>query len=219
MYAANKSYQRPTVLKINADDSLDMHKPEHFARHLGDEDYYHDYLLFFRDEIQARGWEDVVQEYLFRKDARANDMLARLLAGVMHPYIYLGFGVEFGQPAIIAEALAHCAVHDGAILDYLLRAETVASRARSTPESIAETKNITLLEVLERVRHMEKLASGSTWDGRLIPDGLLAYAGNELSEIAGRYIVTEDEIELKSAEIMNVASELAPLAKSQIILR
>ena len=32
--------------------------------------------------------------------------------GFLHPIIHLGFGVEFKQPAIIAEALAEAAVHD-----------------------------------------------------------------------------------------------------------
>lgn len=47
-------------------------------------------------------------------------MLVRLHAGFLHPMIHLGFGVEFQQPAIIAEALAQAAVHDNWI-GYVLR--------------------------------------------------------------------------------------------------
>lgn len=46
---------------------------------------------------------------------RISSSIAGLLlmdfTGFLHPIIHLGFGVEFQQPAIIAEALAQAAVH------------------------------------------------------------------------------------------------------------
>ena len=33
-------------------------------------------------------------------------------SGLVHPLIHLGFGIEFNQPAIIAQGLAQTAVHD-----------------------------------------------------------------------------------------------------------
>ena len=127
-YDINQSYQRPPQpIDRAVIDSLDDHKK--FHKYLGNERYYHDYLLFFQVKIDKQGYESVINEYCLKGDERANDMLVRLHAGevanscflmkrvdipqgFLHPIIHLGFGVEFKQPAIIAEALAQAAVHD-----------------------------------------------------------------------------------------------------------
>lgn len=59
-----------------------------------------------------KGYQVAINEYCLKGDERADDMLVRLHAGFLHPMIHLGFGIEFKQPAIIAEALAQAAVHD-----------------------------------------------------------------------------------------------------------
>jgi len=88
-YDDNKSYQRhPVGLERKAVD--DMHDPESFKKYLGDEQYYHDFLVFFQKEMEQKGWQNVVNEYVFRGDARADDMLLRMLAGFLHPLIHLG---------------------------------------------------------------------------------------------------------------------------------
>lgn len=64
-----------------ASEVSQMHDPEHFKGFLGNERYYHDFLKFFQDEMEEKGWENVLNEYLFAADERADDMLARLFAG------------------------------------------------------------------------------------------------------------------------------------------
>src|SRR5579871_6097848 len=110
-YINNKSYQRPNQ-PIHDKVIQEMHDPAKFQKFLGQEDYYHDYLVFFQSEIDAKGWPAVINEYCFARDERSDDMLVRLFSGFLHPLIHLGFGIEFKQPAIIAEALAQAAVHD-----------------------------------------------------------------------------------------------------------
>jgi hypothetical protein len=110
-YNENKSYQRPPV-DLENEIVDDMHNPERFKTYLGKEQYYHDFLQYFQEEINQKGWETVLNDELFKGDDRADDLLARLFGGFLHPIIHLGFGVEFRQPAIIAEALAQAAVHD-----------------------------------------------------------------------------------------------------------
>lgn len=68
-----------------------MHVSERFKTYLGDEKYYHDFLVFFRDEIEKKGWEEVLNEYLFKDDEKANDMLVRLFGG---PYANIDDDVE-----------------------------------------------------------------------------------------------------------------------------
>jgi hypothetical protein len=119
-YGDNKSYQRPQMKSDEA--TIDRLQDEaFFASYLGPEDHYSTFLHFFQREIGRTSWQKVLQKYLLAGDKRANDMLARLYAGFLHPIIHLGFGIEFGQPAIIAEALAQAACHDVWIADYFLK--------------------------------------------------------------------------------------------------
>ena len=53
-----------------------------FERFLGHEEYYRDFLLFFQKEMDRVGYEKVVNEYLLKGDERADDLLARLYAGM-----------------------------------------------------------------------------------------------------------------------------------------
>jgi hypothetical protein len=73
-----------------------MADPEKFKRFLGQDTHYHDFLVFFQKELEAKGVNGVLNEYLFagtypvnRKilmlkfigDERADDMLVRLFSG------------------------------------------------------------------------------------------------------------------------------------------
>jgi hypothetical protein len=58
-----------------------MHVPEKYKSYLGNEKYYHDFLVYFQDEIDKKGWENVLNEYMFKGDERADDMLVRMFAG------------------------------------------------------------------------------------------------------------------------------------------
>ena len=79
-YDLNKTYQRPPEeLKPSIVD--DMHDPARYKTYLGKEQYYRDFLVFFQQEMEAKGWEAVVNEYVFEGDERADDMLVRLFAG------------------------------------------------------------------------------------------------------------------------------------------
>lgn len=64
-----------------------MGEPEGFKKFLGKTDYTHDYIEFFHRELEAKGVEAVVQEYLFSRSELAEDMLARLYGGMS---LYLG---------------------------------------------------------------------------------------------------------------------------------
>lgn len=58
-----------------------MANPSSFKRFLGKGQYYHEFLVFFKQEMEKKGWENVVNEYVFAGDERAEDMLTRLFAG------------------------------------------------------------------------------------------------------------------------------------------
>lgn len=83
--------------------------PQTFADHLGDEEYYQAYLHFFSDLLLKKPASAVLEEWIFSMKANFNtnsrgqqpEMLNRLLAGILHPLLYLGYGLEFRYITIL----------------------------------------------------------------------------------------------------------------------
>ncbi|KAI1982359.1 hypothetical protein LOZ55_000136 [Ophidiomyces ophidiicola] len=110
----NSAYQRPA---LPADEGIvrKLSNKHEFRALAGKRDEYPHFLEFFQREIDSRGIEATVNEYLFNGDDFADEMLARAFGGLLHPFIHLGFGLEFKQPAIVAQALAQAAVHESTL--------------------------------------------------------------------------------------------------------
>lgn len=197
-YDLNKGYQRPAV-SLEASVVEDMRDPKHFKKYLGDEKYYRDFLDFFRKEMEVKGWQQVLNEYLFARTEQAEDMLVRCYAGFLHPIIHLGFGIEFQQPAIMAEALAQTAVHDNYMGPFLLGAERAAKEN-------AGTASKTLVELLDAIKADEKVSNAAHWDDdNKLRDGIIARASKEIISYCSQYTVEADKLEEKTAEMANAA--------------
>lgn len=80
-YQKNAGYQR-SLGAVEERVLEDMSKPELFQKYLGQEKYYQDFLVFFQNEMDKNGWEQVVNEYLFARDERADDLLGRMYGGM-----------------------------------------------------------------------------------------------------------------------------------------
>ncbi|RDW95095.1 hypothetical protein BP5796_00858 [Coleophoma crateriformis] len=196
-FDTNASYQRPPV-KVEEKIIQDMSDPDNFKKYLGKEEYYRDFLLFFEQEMEKKGWQNVLNEYVFAGDERADGMLVRMYAGFLHPLIHLGFGVEFKQPAIVAEALAQAAVHDAWIGDLLLGAEQ-ANKAQGPTKK-------TLPELLSDIHMDKKLTEGVQWeDANKIRDGLLQRVSQDMIKHASQWSVSSTTLEEKTAEMINAA--------------
>jgi hypothetical protein len=212
-YRENASYQRPKML--SEDRPLeDLTKPEQFKKYLDNGKYYQDFLVFWQTEIEKKGWENVLNEYLFAEDEQSDGLLGRMYAGrlpsptseqclyvsgFLHPIIHLGFGIEFNQPAIIAEALAQACVHDTWTGDYLLLAEKTAKSGSSSSSK-------TLSELLDEIRANEKLSTAAEWgDPNKIRDGILQRAPDEMLKYATQWTVSESNLDQKTAEMINNA--------------
>jgi hypothetical protein len=195
-YDHDASYQRPPQ-PIDEAIINSLRDPATFNKYLNKERYYHDYLVFFQREISKKGYEAVINEYVFSGDARAEDMFCRMYAGFLHPIIHLGFGVEFKQPAIIAEALAEAVAHDNWISRFLLPAEKAAKETKAKKS---------LVQLLDEIHADKKLSTAAQWkDGNKICDGIIARAGQEMINYAAQYTVSEDELEEKTAEMINTS--------------
>jgi hypothetical protein len=134
--------------------------------------------------------------------------------GLLHPLIHLGFGIEFNQPAIVAEALAQAAVHDDSLgRDFFLPAEKIAS-------GIGNPGSKSLGQLLEEVCKDETLSrSAKTTDVNKIRDGVLHRAPQEMIKYAAQYTVSEDQLEERLAEMINnVGESCVPLVSAFVAL-
>ncbi|KAK5807054.1 hypothetical protein VI817_001312 [Penicillium citrinum] len=188
----------------------DLGNPESFYNAIGQIHQYHTFLEFFKGEILVKGWKEVLQTFLFARTKLANRMLAQLLEGVYHPLIHLGFGVEFEQPAIIAEALAQAASHDRMnIEDLFFEAENLASKTKA--QQIQKPKP--LIELLSEVRASETIRNGPRWSdlGGKMKNGVIGRAGDALAKIASQFAIRDDDhedLERRTAEMISVCAYL-----------
>ncbi|CZR69439.1 related to HypA-like protein [Phialocephala subalpina] len=195
LFDLNTSYQRKTETP-DPQIVADMLDPKRFQTYLANERHYVEFLTFFEQEIDRKGWQSVLNQYVFKGDELADDMLVRMFEGYLHPLIHLGFGIEFNQPAIMAEALAQAAVHANPIKKFLLSSENVA-RSSTSPSKA-------LIDLINDVYANEKLSGSARWEDReKLIDGVLARASKELIECGSQWKVAESELEKKTAEMIN----------------
>ena len=109
----------------------------------------------------------------------------------MHPLIHLGFGIEFHQPAIIAEALAQAAVHAPRDSNYLLAVERAAT----------EPSSKTMLQILEEIRADKELIASVLKDAYLT--GQLSLAREHTLKHVKQWTVYQGELEKKTAEMIS----------------
>ncbi|KAK5164076.1 uncharacterized protein LTR77_010167 [Saxophila tyrrhenica] len=195
-YETNESYQRSQP-PVNQEVLEELQDPAGFLKNLNPRDNYHTFLRFFQDEIDKGSWQEVLQKYVFAGDDRAEAMFVRLFAGFLHPFIHLGYGVEFRQPAIVAEALAQASCHDDQIGKLLLPAEKAARESRGGPSK-------SIVELLDTIHGDKDMQAAAHWDdGNKIYDGIIPRAGERMTELAAQFHVKPDELNEKTAEMTN----------------
>ncbi|KAL6789207.1 hypothetical protein J3E68DRAFT_444045 [Trichoderma sp. SZMC 28012] len=96
-------------------------------KYLGDAKYYADFLRYFQEEVEAKGWKNALVEYLFSGEESTHDMYRRSWGSFAHSFIQLMYGIEWDQPAIIAQGLAQSAIHDTYVGDFLEKVEKAAA--------------------------------------------------------------------------------------------
>jgi hypothetical protein len=63
-FERNASYQLPAK-PVTVETVHDMADPEKFKKYLGQGERYHDFLVFFQKELEAKGVAEVLNEYIF----------------------------------------------------------------------------------------------------------------------------------------------------------
>lgn len=86
-----------------------------------------------------------------------------------------------------------------------LGAEKAAEAADRSPRT---TKSI--VQLLDEIHRDKKLSSAAHWnDGNKIRDGILKRAPDEMMKYASQYVISEDELDEKTAEMINATGRLA----------
>ncbi|THU98557.1 hypothetical protein K435DRAFT_752874 [Dendrothele bispora CBS 962.96] len=141
-YGRFEKYQRKSL------DSPEPITSANFNDHLGDRSFWSGYLKFFHDLIivQQKGIPSVLEQYLFSPEANFGvknsvgehpQMLSRLVDGLLHPAIHLGYGAEFGLPGMIVEGLAQTAVHRTELSPVIPASMFVNKSVSSSVENLA----------------------------------------------------------------------------------
>lgn len=168
---------------------------------------YATFLRFFQTEIERVGWKQVLLEYLFKDDERGRDLQSRLFGGLLHPLIQLSYGLEFGQPAVVAEAMAQVAVHSNSLHAYLTGCHDVAA-ARPDAEPMGS-----VLDFYTEVAENEKLRESARWKDIENPFyGILCNALDDMVELGSRVRVRPDELDERTAEMMHACTYIAAAA-------
>ncbi|RAH72929.1 questin oxidase family protein [Aspergillus aculeatinus CBS 121060] len=197
-YKREAKCQRPAFPRDEASIQSFADKKE-FMKHMYHEDQYSNYLAFFQRVIAEKGVAAVVNEYLFGGDELAESLLSRLFAGLVHPIIHLGFGIEFQQPAIVAQALAQASVHQDYLGGDFYKPAAAAAAGAPTP-----TK--TLMEIMDEMRASQTLREAAVHgDSEVFADGILKRAGAEVIRACSQWTVPEDKIRERLVEMINTA--------------
>jgi hypothetical protein len=120
------------------------------------------------------------------------------IVGTLHPMIHIGFGIEFKQPTVIAEALGQAAIHP----TYL---DSFFSEADEAPKRNLHPSN-SLVGILDEIRADEKLSTAAHWDDQnQIRDGVLGRAKDDMVKYASQWRVNPENLEEATAELANAA--------------
>src|SRR3954454_9995464 len=103
--------------------------------------------------------------------------------GFLHPLIHLGYGIEFGQPAQVAEGLAQIAVHKSEVAVPMNGTEEAA-------KSSGPQQGRAMLDLLEEIHKNDVIRKASCWRySSYIEDDPLVDAPSELWQVAAKWHV------------------------------
>nr|UYO77234.1 oxidoreductase ptaJ-like [Trichoderma psychrophilum] len=192
-----------------ARESLDeLRDPQVFLARMVKIPEYSNFLALFEQEIEAKGWKAVINEYCFSGTVVAETLFAQLFEGLYHPLIHLAFGVEFEQPSIVAEGLAQAASHHPGLIwtPFFRRSEGLARSASVQPRP--------LIELYQAVRANDKIRGAARLqDGPFRGQGMVQRASDELVAMAAQFQVTPDTLERATAEVLSCSAFTAAAQK------
>ncbi|WRT66146.1 uncharacterized protein IL334_003099 [Kwoniella shivajii] len=152
----DKSREKENLKEADVPDQIDQSNWGD-RKYVGMKGAYSRYLTFFHGEIARLGPTETLNQYIFTPEANwesfntssSSDgetkekdgpmMIDRLVGGVFHPFIHVGFGLEFNDRIVLAEGLAEAAIHSDELNAPLLTSECIReiiNPSNPTPEHL-----------------------------------------------------------------------------------
>ncbi|KAI1296999.1 hypothetical protein EDD11_007312 [Mortierella claussenii] len=127
----------------------------------GNKEFYASYLQFFHQEVPKLGRVEAVVKYAFD-----TDVIGRTFSGAFHPLIQLGYGIDFGIDAVVAEGLAMMAVTSKMMSPFIVEPVTAVEKVTtklvsqlSISESSSTTTVVDMLTALREDRELDSVTS------------------------------------------------------------
>lgn len=185
---------------------------EFFSERITKISHYTNFRVFFEQQINTKGWQQVVNEYVFSKSPIAEAILPLMYDGAYHSIIHLGLGAEFQQPAVIAEALAQAAAHDSFDTNWFFHgAEKLAE------ESTASTSSKTLIALAREAAADATIREAAQTPGLIgtmkMKKAIFPKAGDKVLSLASQFRVKPEELKLKTAEMIAFCAYLSGAAQ------
>lgn len=130
--------------------------PVDWKSEVGNQEFYASYLAFFREEVPKLGRVEAIVKYAFD-----TDVIGRTFSGAFHPLIHLGYGVDFGIDAVVAEGLAMMAVTSTMMSPFVVapatKVEKVTTKIASQLSFSEPTSAKTIVDILTALREDREL--------------------------------------------------------------
>lgn len=115
------------------------------------------------------------------------------------------YGLEWEQPAIIAQGLAQAAIHRDTLTPFLTKAEETAASSSGSSKP-------TLPELFDKARNTGKLSRSARYSDDHPLNGVLARAEDEALELVSQVKVEPEDLEERTVEMMHAAAYVAAAA-------
>ncbi|KAF8588079.1 hypothetical protein K439DRAFT_1630110 [Ramaria rubella] len=200
IYDEEKKIQRPIDLKLNgvtpeAFPNPGEIKDDNWTNYLGDAKAYSAYLAFFSEKIASGGVTKTFEDYILSPAANGNgsDMLYRLVAGAFHPFIQVGYGLEFNCKIEVAAGLAQAAVHDARSFVYVppdkfVDSTSTVNGTQPLAKGRQPPKGPSILSILRQIYDSPKLTPVLPYEqdsllSKRVMDFIKAEGGASLAEL------------------------------------
>ncbi|KAL0950038.1 hypothetical protein HGRIS_010046 [Hohenbuehelia grisea] len=204
IYDIEVKSQRPIFVEEKHKDIVVTQN--NWTQYLGKPDAYGSYVKFFKEIVASAGVKEALENYVFSPDANQNGaiMLVRLMSGALHPFIQVGYGLEFGNSALVVTGLAQTAVHKP-ITDELYDLDhIIKSDSSSKSKNDADTS---VLGLLREVYDSSILHPAMPYDPDALVNQRLKSAlqdgrGPEIKRICSQYTLADESPESAASDII-----------------
>ncbi|KAF9998176.1 hypothetical protein BGZ80_008003 [Entomortierella chlamydospora] len=178
--------------------------PADWKHEIGKQEFYASYLDFFSREVPKLGRVEAIVKYAFD-----TDVIGRTFSGAFHPLIHLGYGVDFGIDAIVAEGLAMMAVTSTMMAPFVVAPATTVDKVTakivyqlSISESSSPSTVASILSALQEDRELDNVTSYPE-SNKTIDVSKSKVAATKIQKLLSGWKIeeTSQDIDLKAKEL------------------